>query len=387
MFQLKIHHDVKVTYNSDTAKWEKDLSSPGHVYIELAGNKGESIFRGVNKKVMLWPVDYRDEKVRYDRAVEYQKSSGNKVLTTKILEINQTQYEKIREYIERGPSGSYFPFSNDCVCFVNEVYKIAGGQRDFTELYTKEEYSSLNTILASSTFLRFFVTKEEAKLVYRPLTSKAEVAKEKNVPLSRVLTKLELREPKEGQSYPVFSDPEGLLEDFKEIDRHIFIILPENTSEIPIHLRPSITPEEKLDLGAETRLPQWLMLDDWDHNYLKEKREFLAEKYSMPSLLTASAEEIYGFGLAQHKEALAKHPPQAVTEMVEEFERVHQTDQFQQQFTQGQEFAREMMGLGGLGEDPSKLMGAFLHNQEDMDQLDFSAWGFGDFGKGGSNFG
>ena len=151
--QFIVHHDLEINENG-TKPLSSQMRFPGHAYMELKNlvDKGSKIY-GFYRKGCQSDI----ERKKY--AEDYQKEHlDEQILFSKAFLIDQDAADRIRVYTEKchlditelpddDPEASYNLFFNNCVDFVNCLFKLTGLPGLYSWYLTSEEVSQIPGII------------------------------------------------------------------------------------------------------------------------------------------------------------------------------------------------------------------------------------------------
>ena len=154
--QFIVHHDLKINENG-TKPLSSEIGFPGHAYVELKYLLTEetNVYGFYSEGCIL-------DSQRMKRSSTYQiKHPDEKVLFSKVFIIDEDAVDRIRIYtkkchpeskielLEDDPEASYNLFINNCVDFVNRLFKLTGLPGLYSWYLTSEEVAQIPGIIRS----------------------------------------------------------------------------------------------------------------------------------------------------------------------------------------------------------------------------------------------
>jgi hypothetical protein len=124
-----------------------------------------------------------DEQSRAKLAKEFENTTGQEIIRYKIIPLTEEQYNKAFQFISTKKDEIYVGLGANCINFTQEVYNAAGLPGYYTENFSIEELSQVNSWANSYTIKNFPTQNLEW---YEYGKSKEEVAVKFNLPIERI---------------------------------------------------------------------------------------------------------------------------------------------------------------------------------------------------------
>ena len=155
--QFIVHHDLYIS-DDGTKPFRSQIGFPGHAYVELTDLKKTS----TNNTIGIWgffPEGCSRDSERLQLAKTYQNQHPNdKILFSKAFLIDKAATDRIEAYASKcifkpaelpvgDPEASYNFFINNCVDFVNRLFKLTGLPGLYSWHLTSEEIEQIPGII------------------------------------------------------------------------------------------------------------------------------------------------------------------------------------------------------------------------------------------------